>query len=87
VASFGDTASRLRLLAAFGERALRGFVALGAVGAPAAGADAAGADAAGARGVAGAMGVCAKAGAAIARAAAIATPYQRCFMSCPLLAV
>src|SRR5579862_1982083 len=56
-------------------RLCRCLDAIGAAGAPAAGA------AAGALlGDEGVIGACAHAGAAIARAAAIATPFKRCFM-------
>src|SRR5438876_11717137 len=64
-------------------RLWRCFDAIGAVGAAAAGA-AAGAAALGGDLAAGVIGACAHAGAAIARAAAIATPFKRCFMLCPL---
>ena len=69
--------------------------AIGSVGAAADEADgdgAAGAVAAGARGAEGADGVigalvCAQTGAAIARTAAIATPFRRCFMPLSSVAV
>src|SRR5438128_62261 len=60
--------------------------AIGAIGAPAAGA-AAGAAALGGDLAAGVIGACAHAGAAIARAAAIATPFKRCFMPLSSVAV
>src|SRR5579863_4498950 len=54
-------------------RLCRCLDAIGAAGAPAAGAAAL-------LGDVGVIGACAHAGAAIARAAAIATPFKRCFM-------
>src|SRR5712691_12957799 len=58
--------------------------AIGAIGAPAAGA----AGAVAALGVDdGVIGACAQTGAAIARAAAIATPFKRCFMPLSSVAV
>src|SRR5229473_8358486 len=70
-----------------GPRLCRCLDAIGAIGAPAAGA--AGAAALGAAGAAalGVIGACAHAGAAIARAAAIATPFKRCFMPLSSVAV
>src|SRR5213596_2371797 len=60
--------------------------AIGFIGSLAAGA-AAGAAALGADLAAGVIGACAHAGAAIARAAAIATPFKRCFMPLSSVAV
>src|SRR5216683_4552732 len=70
-----------------GPRLCRCLDAIGAIGAPAVGA--AGAAALGAAGAAalGVIGACAHAGAAIARAAAIATPFKRCFMPLSSVAV
>src|SRR5205807_5387499 len=73
-------------------RLARFLVAIGFIGAvadEADGAGAAGAVAAGARGAEGVIGalVCAQTGAAIARAAAIATPFKRCFMPLSSVAV
>src|SRR6266436_1416504 len=59
------------------------FPAIGAIGAPAE--DGAGAAALG--GDDGVIGACAQTGAAIARAAAIATPFKRCFMPLSSVAV
>src|SRR6267143_1088748 len=70
----------------FPPRLWRCLDAIGAVGAPAVGA-AAGAAALGADDL-GVIGACAHAaGAAIARAAAIATPFKRCFMPLSSVAV
>src|SRR5580765_629666 len=69
-------------------RLCRCFPAIGAIGAPAIGAILAPAAAGGALGAGdGAAGACAQTGAAIARAAAIATPFKRCFMPLSSVAV
>lgn len=61
--------------------------AIGAAGAPAAGVAGAAALGAALLGDVGVIGACAHAGAAIARAAAIATPFKRCFMPLSSVAV
>src|ERR1700676_4571729 len=61
-------------------RLCRCLDAIGAAGAPAAGAAGAAALGAALLGDVGVIGACAHAGAAIARTAAIATPFRRCFM-------